>query len=266
MNARMVLQVHRFGECQSTNRAFIVLFAAVQFFVRPQTWIPREWTTANVTMERLFLWRYFWIFMSTDEYHTGSVAFVTLCYCCHISLFHRIIAGLIWRTSGIFNFWLLQTVLMLWCTSLIDTDNILCVDYIHGVRIHFEFNITIGCNKDLCLTLLCHYRRHIIVDTIFASYQFWSFTFWILLYRTTACYTLYGFINFYMRLMLRLLMMLLFCQWLTRFRLRKSKFFFTNDSNLQYQVIEAGINYLRAWCCCWALWCCWWCCCCCWWC
>lgn len=178
--------------------------------MRPQAGISRERTSANIAMERLFLWWNFWIFMPSDEYHTGPIAFVTLCNGRHIPFLNRIVSGLIRCAGGIFDFRLFQTVLlMLWRARLIDTNHILCVYYIHCVGIHFEFHITIRSNENLRLSLLRHYRRHVIVDAILTPDQFRTFAFWILLYRTTACDALYDFIDFYVCLMLRLLMMLL---------------------------------------------------------
>lgn len=163
-------------------------------------------------MEWLFLRRHFWVFMSSDEYHTWTITFVTFCYGCHISLFHWIIPSLIRCTSILFDFRLLQTVLMLGCASLVNTNYILCVDHLHCVGVHLEFDITIRSDKNLRLSLLRHYRRHIIANATFAPYQFRALSFWILLYWTPTCDALYGFLHFYMRLMLRLLVMLL-CIW-----------------------------------------------------
>lgn len=158
-------------------------------------------------MEWFLLWRHLRILVPADEYYAGAITFVALCYGCHVPFLNRIVSGL-WCASILFDFRLLQTV-MLRRTGLIDSDQILCVDDIHCVWIHFEFDIAIGCDENLCLPLLCHNRWGIVADATLATNQFWTLTLGVLLDRAATSDALYGFIDFYVSLMLRLLMMLL---------------------------------------------------------
>lgn len=174
VNPRMVLQIDSLRKGQSTYRTLVVLLAAVQLFVRPQTGIPRKRSTANIAVKRfldlrrtssapvstggrLHLDVLVMDCCSADENHARSIAFVAFRDRRSVALFHRIVAGhqiVISRVLAVIDFAGLGGIAGLrrsWHDIRVVVLFLFAMNRF-GANVHFanfEFHIAIGCDEYL---------------------------------------------------------------------------------------------------------------------